>query len=95
MKIDRSMFNIENHAPAPPLIIKPWLEEWREAMIEDCLDTIRFLQDEIKVCVMVIELCGAYSKTGQTCDCQIRLHETEIEAAKIRLQKYRNDYANN
>ena len=88
--IDRSMFNIEGHESIPPIQIKPWWIEWQEVMIEDCQDTIQFLQQEITVSVMVIELCGLVSKAGQTAVCQKRLHETELTEARERLQRYRS-----
>jgi len=89
MKIDRSMWNIEGHSPIEPIEHAPWWKLWQEAMIKDCLDTIRFVESEISVCVAVIELCGLQSKTGQMCQQQKRLHEVEIEGAEERLQRYK------
>ena len=88
MKIDRSMFEIEDNGKIPPLEIKSWLEILTDAFIEDTKDTIQFLLKDIGVMASVIEICGAESDTGQQCSQIIRLNRADIEQAYYELEEY-------
>ena len=88
MKLDRSMFEIENNGKIPPFEIKEWFEILNDAFIEDTKDTIKFLLKDIGVMASVIELCGAESETGQRCAQVIRLNRADIEQAYYELEEY-------